>query len=799
MPLIQDLHFALRTLRQRPAVTVVAIIALGLAIGSTTAMFSVVNAVLLKPLNFDDPERVVIIWESNPKAGLEIFTASPANFLDWQNQNTVFAGISAYNAGAATLTGIDGTAERVTRATVSDQFFQVVRTPAQLGRTLLREDAEEGKDVVAVISHGYWINRFGGDASVLGRNILLDGRSFLIVGVMPESFMYPANTDIWIPLRLAGSTVRGGHTLQTIARLKDGVTVETARAEMKTIAGRLEKEYPETNENWTTLVFDLRQFIVRDLRGTLLVLMGAVGFVLLIACANVANLLLARASDRMKEIAVRTALGAGRLRVLRQLLTENIVLALAGGALGIVLAWIGLRALLSMAPANLPRLNETELNAPVLAFTILLSMLTGIVFGIFPALHLSRGNVGETLKDATRGSSGGAERHRLRSLLVVSEIALTIVVTAGAGLMIQSLNQLQGVDPGFNPKNILTVQLNLPSPRYGPQEIPPFLDRLLERVAALPGVTHAATTSQLPLTGPGATLIYAIDGRAPAAIQDWPNAQIRWVTPELFQTLQITLLQGREFTPQDGSTASPVVIINEALARRAFPGEEALGKRVIMAPNAPPKEIVGIVRNTQEVNLSETQRALIYLPILQNPNPNIRLVVKARRDLAGLANPIRREVASLDKDLATFNIRTMEEVVGFSLAQTRFTSTLLGIFAVVALILAAVGIYGVMSYSVNQRTHEFGIRMALGAERRDVLNMVLRNALFLSALGAVVGTAGAFALTRLLAGMLFQVNPADPVTLGAVALFLIVVAIIASTIPAHRATKIDPMIALRYE
>lgn len=463
--LSQDLRFSFRALRQQPAVTLVAIIALGLAIGSSTAMFSVINAVLLKPLNFDDPARVVIIWESNPKAGLDIFTASAANFLDWQSQNSVFSNISAYNGGDVTLTGVEDNAERVTRANVTGEFFQVLRTSAMIGRALTVADEDPANDQVAVISHGFWMNRFGGDPSVLGRDIFLDGRRVSVVGVMPASFMYPAATDVWIPIQLAGSTVRGAHFYQTVARLKDGVTLEAADAEMKTIAARLSLQYPRTNENWTTLVFNLHEYIVRDLRGTVLVLFGAVGFVLLIACANVANLLLARGADRMKEIAVRSALGAGRFRLLRQLLTENIVLALAGGALGILLAWVGLRALLTMAPANLPRLDETELSAPVLLFSIALSMLTGIVFGIVPALHLSRGNLGATLKDAARGSSGGRERHLLRSMLAVAEIGLTIIVTAAAGLMIQSLSRLHGVDPGFNPDKVPTLQFNLPGRR----------------------------------------------------------------------------------------------------------------------------------------------------------------------------------------------------------------------------------------------------------------------------------------------------------------------------------------------
>jgi putative ABC transport system permease protein len=802
-----DVRFALRTLRQRPAVTLTAIVALGLAIGSTTAIFSVVNAVLLKPLSFDEPDRVAILWESNPGRGLDIFSASPANFLDWEKQNTVFQSVSAYSSGSVTVTGIEESAERIQRAVVSEQFFNVVRTPPEIGRTLLPEDSQTGQDVVAVISHGYWQNRFGGDPSAIGKNILLDGRSYSIVGVMPAGYMYPADTDVWTPLVIAGSTVRGAHTLLAIGRLKDGITFEQADTEMKAIAGRLENEYPQTNQDWTIRVFDIHQWIVRDMRPTLLVLLGAVGFVLLIACTNVANLLLATASDRLKEVAVRMSLGAGRIRVLRQLLTENILLAAMGGAVGILLAWLGLRALLATAPVNLPGLSETELSLSVLAFTVALSLMTGILFGVFPAMYLLRQNLSEHLKDTTRGSTGGAERHRLRSLLVSVEIALTIVVTAGAALMMQSLNRLHGVDPGFNPENVLTVQLNLPASRYQtPEAFTGFFDVLLERVHALPGVTSAASTSTLPLTGAGSTLVWAIDGSLPDNMPDWPNAQIRWVTPRLFETLQISLREGRDFTAQDRNqgaqwqAGSRVVVVNDAFARRAFPGESAIGKRIVVGGrNAPPTEIIGVVQNTQEVDLQENQRALIYLPVLQSPNPAVRLVVKTPADAAALAGPIRMEIAAIDKDLATFNIRTMDEVVGLSVARARFTSSLLAVFASVALILAAVGVYSVMAYFVSQRTKEVGIRMALGADKQAIRKMVLRSAVLLSAVGAVLGIAGSFALTRVLRDMLFQVNPADPIALGGVTLMLLVVALCASLIPAHRATRVDPMTAIRYE
>jgi putative ABC transport system permease protein len=507
---------------------------------------------------------------------------------------------------------------------------------------------------------------------------------------------------------------------------------------------------------------------------------------------------------------VRSALGAGRGRILRQLLTEHVVLALTGGALGVVLAWLGLRVLLDMAPATLPRLNETALSAQVLVFSIGLSILTGVVVGIVPALHATRGNLVHALKSTTRGSTSGRERQAARSILVVAEIALTVVITAGAALVMQSLERLHRIDPGFNPENVLTLRFNLPGRRDAggetvqqyqtPESRNVFMDQLLERVRALPGVTRAGSTSRLPLSEGETTLVYAVDGRVPANSQNWPNAQIRWVTPDFFETLQIPLARGRHFTAADSTPSPRVIIVNEALARRTFPDEDALGKRLFVgSPNNPPAEIVGIVRNTQEADLREARRALIYIPYLQNPGTGIQLAVKTAGNSAALANPLRQEIAALDRDIAAFDVRTMDEVVDLSLAQTRFAATLLGVFAAVALVIAAVGVYGLMSYAVNQRTNEFGIRMALGAGRRDVLRMVLRQALLLAAAGAAVGTAGALMVTRALSGMLFGVSPTDPTTLAAVALLLVMVAAAASVLPAWRAVRIDPVEALRAE
>ena len=803
--LLQDIRYGFRTLFQKPSFTIAAILALGLAIGSSSAMFSVVNAVILKPLNFDDSENVVIIWESAPRLNFDTFTASPANFVDWRTQAKSFEYMAAYQRSQFTLTGTNDAAERVPGALVSSDYFKLMKTPAFLGRTLLPEEAAPGKDKVVLVSYGFWNRRLGADREVVGRQLVLNGEPYNIVGVMPDRFMYPTNTELWAPTDINVNQGRGGHYLVAIGRLKAGVTIDTATTEMKKISGDLSRAYPDSNDGWTTKVINLHDDIISGVRQSLYILLGAVGFVLLIACANVANLLLARGTDRNKEIAVRTAMGASRGRIMRQLLTESVILAIAGGVLGIILAYVALGTLVSMAPPTLPRVQETVMDRTVLAFAVALSLLTGVAFGILPAFQVSKTGLGDSLKDATRGSSGGSERHRVRRLLVVSEIALTIIVLVGAGLMLQSLGKLAGVDVGFNPKNVLTAQFNLSRIRYGtPEAQMALMDRVMERLSSLPGVTNAATTSALPLGGGSMVITYQIAGRS-VPPQDQPSAAIRFITPNYFKALQVPMVKGREFTDQDRATSPAVILINEALARREFPNEDPLGKQMLVGygnssdDGQTPRTIIGVVKDMRIISVRGNPEPQYYLPLGQMPFPNLAVALRTTGQPGSLASAVKNEMKNLDADIALFNVRPFEEVVAASIGQARFNASLLATFAGVALLLASVGVYGVMAYSVNQRTHEIGIRMALGQRRTSVLSMILREALILTGIGLVIGIIGAFALTRVMETMLFNVDPTDPVTFLEVSLVLIVVAALAGYFPARRATRVDPMIALRYE
>jgi putative ABC transport system permease protein len=801
---LKDLRYSVRSLLLRPGFTAVALIALGLAIGAGTAMFSVVNAVILKPLNFDGSENVVIIWESAPKLHFDIFTASPANFADWRTQAKSFEFMAAYSRSQFTLTGFES-AERVPGAQVSADYFKLVRTPPMIGRTFFPEETMPGKDKVAVVSYGFWNRRLGADPGAVGKTLTLNGEQYNIVGVMPERFMYPSNSEIWTPMDVNASQGRGGHFLVALGRPRGGVSIDTAGAEMKMIAVDLEKAYPATNEGWTTKVVNLHDDIIKDIRQSLLILFGAVAFVLLIACANVANLLLARGSDRAKEIAVRTAMGASRSRIVRQLLTESVILSVAGGLLGVGIAFLALRSLVAVAPPNLPRIQETTIDRTVLAFTVGISIATGLGFGMFPAFQMSRTNLHDALKESVRGSSAGAERHRMRNLLVIAEIALSIVVLTGAGLMLQSLRKLVGVDPGFNPRNVLTAQFNLPAVRYPNDDAKnAFLNRLVEHLSAMPGVTNVATVNSLPLSGSTFIISYSIAGRPPILPQNEPSALMRFTTSDYFKTLQVPIVKGRAFTAEDRITAPPVIIINEAFVRREFPNEDPIGKQMLIGySNNPgprvPRTIVGVVRDMRITSLSDEAEPQYYVPYSQLPFSGVSLALRTAGDPAQLASPLRNEMKNLDSSIALFNLRPFEDVLSTSIAQARFNGTLLAVFSGVALLLASVGVYGVMAYSVNQRTHEIGIRLALGQRRASILTMVLYQAIALAGIGALLGVTGAAGLTRFMTTMLFHVNASDPITYIVVVSVLMAVALSASYLPARRATRVDPMTALREE
>jgi putative ABC transport system permease protein len=798
--LLQDLRYGIRMLLKNPGFAVVAVIALGLGIGANAAIFSVVNTVLLRPVPYEDPDQLMVLKENMPPKFPE-FSISPGNFLDWQKQNTVFERIAAINGSAFILVVEGAEPERLRGARVSAGMFEMLGVNPMHGRTFLEEEDQPGHENVAILSGGLWKRRFAADPNVIGQPITLSGISYTVIGVMPPSFGFPdRETDVWAPVAFTArdAQVHGGHYLSAIGRLKQGTTVEQARTEMSAIAGRLAEQYPDSNTGWGVDVFSMQEYEVRDIRPALLVLLGAVGLVLLIACANVANLLLARATTRQKEIAIRSALGASRGRVARQLLTESVLLALVGGVVGVLLAQLGIGSLLALAPEDVPRVKDVTLDASVLGFTLLVTLLTGVIFGLVPALQSSRVNLNETLKEGGRGTTGG--HHRVRAGLVVTEVALALVLLIGAGLLIRSFYRLQQVNPGFNPSNALAVTVSLPGRKYQqPDQRAAFFTQLIEKVSTLPGVAAVGASQTLPIQG-DYLLGFIIQGRPPFPPGQEPSTNYYSVTPDYFRAMGIPLLRGREFTEQDRTGATRVVIINEEMAKRYFPDEDPIGKRIHVTQGPETfREIVGIVGDVKQYGLARPTTLQTYEPFLQTPYSSMTLVVRADGNLAPLGGAIRSQVLAIDKEQPISRIKPLEEVVSESVAKQRFSMLLLGIFAAVALVLSAVGLYGVMSYSVTQRTHEIGIRTALGAKQSDVLKLVVGQGMVLALTGVGIGLLAAFGLTRLMSVLLFGVSATDPLTFVALPAVLTLVALAACFVPARRATKVDPMIALRYE
>jgi predicted permease len=803
----QDIRFGFRTLLRSPATSAVALLTLALGIGANTAIFSVVNGVLLQPLDFKDPDELVRIWESSPGRGFPRFSTSPPNFEDWRLQNQVFEGMFASNLGSYNLTGGDRP-ESIPGAQVTPEFLSVLGVEPMLGRGILPEEGKPGGARVVVLSHGLWQRRFGSDPNVLSQRIQLDGESYAVIGVMPEGFDFPAKREIWVPLVWDfAPEMRGAHFLLTIGRLKDGVTMEQALSEMKTIASRLERQYPESNTGWTVTTMRLSDVIVEGVRPALLLLLAAVGFVLLIACANVANLLLARLASREREIAVRAALGAGRNRLVRQMLTESLVLFLVGGLLGLLFAALVNRVLLSLYSSGLPRENEVGLDGQVLLFTLALSLLTGLVFGLVPALSATSGRLYSALKEGGRAVAGGARGKLIRNILVLGEVAIALVLLVGAGLLLRSFARLRAVDPGFRPAGVLSAQLVLPEQKYGePERQVAFTRELLERLRAIPGVKSADTTFPLPLGGNGFVLSFAVEGRPEPRPGEVPNANVRLVTPDFFQTMGTRLLQGRVFTPQDGPEAVPVVIVNQTLAEKIWPGENPIGKRItyddLDDPELKWRQVVGVVADIRHGTLEQDSGSDVYWPQLQSPvGGELSVLLRTEGDPLRLAGSLREVVSAIDPDLPINHVRTMEDVVAESLSNSRFQTVLLGIFAGVALLLAAIGVYGVISYSVAQRTHEIGIRMALGARREEVLRLVIRQGMTLVLAGVAVGLVLALLLSWWLservASYLYGGQAFDPLILVTVPLVLLAVALLANWLPARRATLVDPLVALR--
>ena len=803
----QDLRYGFRMLVKKPGFTVAAILALALGIGANTAIFSVVNTVLLSPLPYSNPDQLVWIWETNPSSGIKTEPASLPNYNDWRKQNQSFQDIAAFANTTLTFTG-EGEPERIPSAVVSSNFFKVLGVEPVLGRNFAAEENEPGKHRVVILSQSLWQRRFGANPNIVGQPITLNGNPYTVIGVLPAGFKNPTpnqtkSTELWSPHAFNFDQAgRRSDYLSVVARLKTGVTLQQAQAEMNTITARLSQQYPDSNTGWGTTVLSLHERMIGDVRAALWLLMGVVGFLLLIACANVANLLLARATSRQQEIAIRRALGADRSRLVRQFLTESVLLALLSGVLGSFIAMWGIEVLMALSPGNIPRLNEIALNWQVLLFTLFISLVTGVIFGLLPALHATNPNLTESLKEGGRSSTEGVRGTRLRNSLVVSEIAIALVLLIGAGLMIKSFIRLQKVDPGFHPERILTSDVALPLARYKEDaQVTGFYSQYLGRIASLPRVESVAAISTLPLSGGGDVVSFEVEGRQISLPGQSVDAEYRVITPAYFSTMGIPLVKGESFTERHTADVPGAMIVNETFARRYFPGEDAIGKRINLGdPKSDPwRTIIGIVKDVRHEGLDTDPYPQMYSPLAQFPRRAMTMVARTSDDPLSLVPAIRSELSALDRDQPLYNVRTMEQVLSASIARQRFNMLLIAIFATVGLVLASVGIYGVISYSVTQRTHEIGIRMALGAQTGDILKMVVGQGMILVVVGVGVGLGAAFMLTRLMSSLLFGVTTTDPLTFGGVSLVLSMVALLACLIPARKATKVDPMVALRYE
>jgi putative ABC transport system permease protein len=798
--LIKDLRYGVRSFLKRPGFLVIAISTLALGIGATTAMFTVVNSVLLRPLRFPEPERIVLFQGVNPRQGITDSNMSLPDIADWQKQSQSFEQIAAFFGGGVFISTGDEV-ERVRATAVTSEFFPLFKTNAISGRVLQADDMPEGRETAVVISHALWQRRFGGTADVVNRKITLNGEPATIVGIMPADFNQPRDTEVWTPLPLnPAEEARENRMLEVVTRLKPGVSMSQAQTEMDTINQRLAQTYVDTNTGWSVRLTELRESMVGELRTSLLILLGAVAFVLLIACANVANLLLARAAYRQKEIALRTALGASRLRVVRQLLTESVLLSLVSGIAGLALSLWFIKLLVAITPPNTPRFSEIGINWQVFAFTFAVTVLAGILFGLVPALQTSRPNLNETLKDSGQRGSETGGRNRVGSFLIVSEIALSFILLAGAGLMIKSFLHLREINPGFNADNVLTMRLTLPPGKYKQGEPrAQIYQQLVDRVKQTPGVQSAALVLSLPLGGDSFNVGRSVirEGR-PMTADEQTNALHLPVSPDYFQTLQIPLKAGRTFTDQDAFNSTKVVIVNETMARALWPNENPIGRRfTVWRDEKFPREVVGVVGDTKS-SLDKEPEQQMYVPYAQDANwGSLSLAVRTAGEPTALAGSVREAIRAVDKAVPNYNLKTMNDVISTSAAPRRIPMLLMSAFAGVAMLLAMLGIYGVTSYYVTQRTHEIGVRMALGAQIVDVLKLVLRRAMWLAVIGIGIGVAGAVAVTRYLTSLLFGVKPIDTVTFVAVAVVLAVVVFVACMVPARRAAKIDPLEALR--
>jgi putative ABC transport system permease protein len=806
----QDVRYGVRMLWKKPVFTLIAIITLALGIGANTAVFSVVNSILLRPLPYREPERLVLINHDYPQINLKA-SVSAFGYRHYRDNAKSFEHVTAVQQGSFNLTG-GGEPERINGARVTANFFPLLGAQAGQGRVLLPEEEADGRNRVAVLSEAFWQRRFGGAANVLNQTITLNGENYTVVGIMPAGLQFGRevgfNVEVWLPLTFPPEMLTSNNLtnefLFVIARLRDGVSFQQAQAEMDTLADGLRAQYMQgaTRQNWGLTISSFNELIVGDIRTPLWILLGAVTLVLLIACANVANLLLARAAERHKEMAIRAAMGAGRGRVLQQLLTESVLLSVIGGVLGLALAAAGVRVLSKLEQLRIPRFHEIGLDGSVLLFTFGLAVLTGVIFGLVPALQMARTDLQETLKEGGRSGTSLA-RGWMRSTFVVVETALALMLLVGAGLLMRSFWRLQQVNPGFEPQQLLTMNLALPEYRYRePQQRAAFYQQALEQIRALPGVQAAGAISVLPLSGSNSSGSFRIEGREVPQNQSPPHGD-RWAaTAGYFETMKIPLVRGRFFNERDVADAPGVAIIDETMARKYWPNEDPVGKRITFeGPRDNPRwrEIVGIVGHVKHRGLEGESRVQYYIPHGQRAQAGMFLAIRTTGNPSDLAGPVRGVLRNLDKDMPVFRVNTMEQVVADSMTLRRFTLSLLGIFAAIALILALVGLYGVLSYSVTQRSHEIGIRMALGARGADVLALVVKQGMRLTGLGIGIGLVGAFGLTRLMKTLLFGIGAADPLTYVAIAGLLATIALLACWLPARRATKVDPMIALRYE
>jgi len=813
--LLHDVSYGFRLLLKDRAFAAAAIVALALGAGANTAIFSAVNAIVLRPLPYGTPDRLVMVWGKNLKSGSVKSGLSVPDVNDFREQNSVFEQIATFSYDDFNLSAGDEP-EHVPGTMVSANFFSVLGVTPQPGRAFLPEEGEPGAARVVIISNGLWKRRFGASPSIIGQTIPLNGASFQVVGVAPPGFKSPNPEDeLWIPMSFDGGDRlrvpsiasapdlhnRARRFLIGVARLKPRITRDQAQTEMDTVARRLEQQYPNSNIGISVNIISISEEVLGDIHRPLLILLAAVGLVLLIACANVANLLLARAAGRQKEMAIRAALGAGRLRVIRQLLTEALILGFIGGALGLGLAYLAIRLLAALNLANIPRVGEINIDGRVLAFTLLVSLLTSIIFGLAPALQSSKPNLNEALQEGSRGSTGGKGGRRTRSLLVILEVAITQLLLICAGLMIKSFWTLQHVNPGFNPDGVLTMHITLPPSKYAEDyQVAGFFDQVIKGVETLPGVLSVGAINTLPLGTDKITFRFTIDGRPPATPGERLTANFRAISDGYFHAMEIPLLGGREFTEHDRNKSAPVVIINESMARRYWPDEDPVGKRMtIPSAGGVSREIVGIVGDVKHSSLDTESGAEMYVPYLQSPGSFMALVVRASGGPMGLVSAVRGQVLGVDKSQPVYDIRTLNQVVGDSLSQPRLYAVLLGVFGFLALALAVVGVYGVISYGVTQRTHEFGIRLALGARPTDIIKAVVGQAVVLSSIGVAIGLVAALLGTKTLSSLLFGVGARDATAFLAVPVLLIAAALLSCYIPARRAINLDPTTALRHE